>query len=351
MKIRIVDIAVKAGVSAGTVDRILHQRGRYSEKTKEKVEKAIQELGYAPNIMARNLALKKELHIICLIPNPTETKYWERPISGIQKAIKELASFKVHIETITFFHRKEDFKRASDQVLHLKPDGVVYVPMFMEESFNFAQQLSAGNIPFVHINIQHSEAKPLSYVGQDPIAAGKTAASLCELASQKKQNILIAYISKAKQEYSHLQNRIDGFMQYFLDKNINPSQISHLQIQTNNDESTYDTQLIQYLNKHPHIQTIYVPNSRAYKIASILKKHKRKDLIVIGFDTLPENIAYLKEGYIDMLIGQQSKSQGFEAVMLLFNALFRQETVKPQKLLSIDLLNAENIDFYDGLMQ
>lgn len=348
MKIRIVDIADKAGVSAGTVDRIIHQRGRYSEKTKEKVEKAIQELGYAPDIMARNLALKKELHIVCLIPNPNDTKYWERPISGIHKAISELASFKVDIKTVLFLPRKDDFKIACEQILQSNPDGVVYVPMFLQESLSFAELLNDKGIPFVHINIHHSLANPLSYVGQDPIAAGKTAASLCAMALQKNHHILIAYISKEKQEYSHLQDRIDGFIQYFDHKHSDQSQIFHLDIKTNKDESEYDKQLMQYLNKHPNIQLIYVPNSRAYKIASILKKYKRKDFIVIGFDTLIENITYLKEGYIDLIIGQQSKSQGFNAVMLLFNALFRKEAVNPQNLLPVDILNAENIDFYEA---
>ncbi|MGQ1784742.1 substrate-binding domain-containing protein [Saccharicrinis sp. GN24d3] len=350
MKIRIIDIAKKAGVSAGTVDRVIHQRGRYSEKSKVKVEKAIQDLGYAPDIMARNLALKKELHIVCLIPNPSDTKYWERPFAGIESAMTELASFKVKIETILYLPRKENFKTACDQVLQLNPDGVVYVPMFFEESSRFAKLLHNNSIPFVHINIQHSEINPLSFVGQDPIAAGRTAASLCHLALKKNNNILIAYISKETQEYSHLHDRINGFMEYFENIKFNPSLIYHLDIKISNDESEYDKQLIHFLQNKGNIQIIYVPNSRAYKIASILKKHHRKDIVVIGFDTLRENICYMHEGYINIIIGQQSKSQGFNAVMLLFNSLFRKEKTNPLNLLPVNILNAENIDFYEGLM-
>ena len=45
-KITIFDVAEKAGVSKGTVDRVLHNRGEVSRKSAEKVRKAIEELNY-----------------------------------------------------------------------------------------------------------------------------------------------------------------------------------------------------------------------------------------------------------------------------------------------------------------
>ena len=46
------DIARMAGVSAGTVDRVLHNRGDVSEKSKEKVQKVLDEINYQPNVFA-----------------------------------------------------------------------------------------------------------------------------------------------------------------------------------------------------------------------------------------------------------------------------------------------------------
>jgi len=50
------EIARRAKVSIGTVDRVLHNREGVSEKTKTKINKIIQELDYQPNILARRLA-------------------------------------------------------------------------------------------------------------------------------------------------------------------------------------------------------------------------------------------------------------------------------------------------------
>ncbi|HQB28933.1 MAG TPA: LacI family DNA-binding transcriptional regulator, partial [Paludibacter sp.] len=49
-RIRIKDIAKLAGVSAGTVDRVVHNRGNVSAKSREAVEKVLKEVNYRPNI-------------------------------------------------------------------------------------------------------------------------------------------------------------------------------------------------------------------------------------------------------------------------------------------------------------
>ena len=61
-------VAQAAGVSIGTVDRVLHNREGVSEKTREKVFKVINEIGYKPNIYASILSRRKEFTIVAIIP-------------------------------------------------------------------------------------------------------------------------------------------------------------------------------------------------------------------------------------------------------------------------------------------
>ena len=49
-KIRIKDIALRAGVSVGTVDRVLHKLPSFSPKALEKVVKVLKEMNYHPNV-------------------------------------------------------------------------------------------------------------------------------------------------------------------------------------------------------------------------------------------------------------------------------------------------------------
>ena len=59
MKVKIQDVAKKAGVSPTTVSRVLNNRGYISEETREKVNRAMKELNYVPNDVARSLFNKR----------------------------------------------------------------------------------------------------------------------------------------------------------------------------------------------------------------------------------------------------------------------------------------------------
>ena len=58
-KYTIKDIATLAGVSKGTVDRVLHNRGKVSEEALDKVNKILKEIDFQPNPIARNLKNNK----------------------------------------------------------------------------------------------------------------------------------------------------------------------------------------------------------------------------------------------------------------------------------------------------
>jgi len=69
MKINIYDVAEKAGVSIATVSRVINNKGRVSEATKERVRNVIEELGYHPNMFAMGLAKQKTGIIGVLLPD------------------------------------------------------------------------------------------------------------------------------------------------------------------------------------------------------------------------------------------------------------------------------------------
>ena len=96
--IRILDIALKAGVSIGTVDRVIHQRGEVSEATREKILKIIQDFDYRPNILASSLASKKVTTFASLTPMALDQdSFWSKPQIGINKAISQLKQFGVQV--------------------------------------------------------------------------------------------------------------------------------------------------------------------------------------------------------------------------------------------------------------
>lgn len=90
-RITIQDIARYAKVSAGTVDRVIHKRGKVSGDKKKKVEDAVRELDFNPNLLARALAMKNQFTVCSLFPQSfPENEYWHLPKQGAEQAAGEL---------------------------------------------------------------------------------------------------------------------------------------------------------------------------------------------------------------------------------------------------------------------
>ena len=94
-KIRIKDIAEKAGVSVGTVDRVLHGRTNVSKASLEKVQKVLDEINYVPNHYASALATNKTYYFAAILPMHEADSYWARVEKGLIEGVKRYSDFKI----------------------------------------------------------------------------------------------------------------------------------------------------------------------------------------------------------------------------------------------------------------
>ena len=142
------DIARMAGVSAGTVDRVLHNRGNVSASSREKVQSVLDKINYLPNMFAIGLAAKKRYRIVCLIPYYIMYDYWYSVAKGIEKAAHELQPF--NVETVFLYYKHADrasYREVCEQLLADKPDAVLIAPNFEEETL----ELTTGWMPMLFL--------------------------------------------------------------------------------------------------------------------------------------------------------------------------------------------------------
>jgi len=78
------DVAKKAGVSQSAVSRCYKPGASVSKKTREKVRKAADELGYEPNAIARSLITRKSNSVAVIISNLTNLYRSEEHTSELQ---------------------------------------------------------------------------------------------------------------------------------------------------------------------------------------------------------------------------------------------------------------------------
>jgi LacI family transcriptional regulator len=347
-KTRIKDIAELAGVSMGTVDRVLHNRGEVSEGTRQKVMQVIDKLNYKPNIFARSLALKKHFHLAFLIPDHRANNfYWEGPLEGIAAAADEIKDFNASVMAFYFdMNDPASFTKQSEKLLENNPDGVLLAPVSPGPARDFVQKLEVADIPYVFIDSNLEGQGNLGYIGQNTYQSGYLAAHIIDYGLPVGSQVLIAQVARQTGSSNSLLKRVEGFRDYFKEKSVPGMEPVQLDIARNEMKLVYQG-LEKYFSSAPNkIGAIFVPNSKAYMIARYLEETKRKDVTLVGYDLLKESVHYLKKGTIDFLIAQNPEEQGYMGIMALFNYLVMDRVPKKTNYRPIDIITRENVDYY-----
>jgi LacI family transcriptional regulator len=346
-KARIKDIAKLAGVSIGTVDRVLHNRGEVAEKTKTKVKRILKETNYSPNVMAQVLKSKKRYHLVSLLPEPTEiNSFWQKHPSGMARALEELDPFPVNLTLVTFdMQDEEDFQAKTNTVLSLKPDGVLLAPIFKSESIAFCRKLCLEKIPFIYIDGFIENTDFLAYIGEDIFQSGRVAGQLLDLVTGNNQDILVVNIARNIQNVHHLNNRTHGFLNYFEKSGTNNGKKITIGIPEPSSE-TIRTEMDKVLKKYPDIGSIFISGSKSYLIALYLEEKGLKSINLIGYDLLDMNVKYLRLGVTKFLIGQRPEEQTYKGIKKLFEYLSLNKVPDKIEYLPVDIVTSENVEFF-----
>ncbi len=342
-KYTIKDIAKLAGVSKGTVDRVIHKRGKVSTEALEKVTKLLDEIDYQPNPIARSLKNNKVYQICVVLPNPEEDSFWEPCINGVNQAIEEFKSFLVDIRL--FFYSPSSIKSFQDiniEVLNLTPDAVLLTPLFYKESIIVVNNYKLAGIIVSTFNNQMDLKQVVSFVGQDLHQSGRVAARLMHMIVPEKSNIIICHIDETFNNAIHMQKKEKGFRDYFDESEDLEYKILTLNANRNNLHQS----LITFLKEHKNVSGIFVTTSKAFNIVDILQEGNHTDIKVIGYDLLRENINFLKKDIISFLIHQSPKTQTYLGLTYLIEYFLFNKDIPNEKLLPIDIVNSENLSSY-----
>ncbi|ATM95030.1 putative regulatory protein [Yersinia frederiksenii] len=123
------EVAKKAGVSKATVSRVLSGKGYVSETTKEQVFKAIEETGYRPNLLARNLATNKSECIGLVVTNTLYNGSYFNEI--LSQAAQKLEQNGRQLVLVDGKHSAEEEQEAIQFLLDLRCDAIIIYPRFL----------------------------------------------------------------------------------------------------------------------------------------------------------------------------------------------------------------------------
>lgn len=299
----------------------------------------IKEYGYKKNIFASNLAFNKKFKFAVFLPKNDNIEYWQAPIIGITKAADELANFGVTVDYFFFDYNITSFNKTATKVLKLDYDGLLFAPIFYEESVSFLNEYKKKDTPIVMIDSNLPEIDGIAYIGQDSYQSGYLGGKLISYGIKNDSNVLILIINQNVESTSRTNvflQRIKGFYAFFEEHQGLPKfNFTEINIK-------YDIENQLTKNMFAAIDCVFVPNSRVYIVAKFIKENNLKDIRVIGYELLKQNLEYLNNGIIDFLIHQKPEEQGYMGINHLYKKSVLKEHVEDLHYMPLEIIVQEN---------
>jgi LacI family transcriptional regulator len=303
------------------------------------VNAIIKEYGYKKNIFASNLAFNKKFKFAVFLPKNENIEYWQAPIIGIKKAAEELANFGVTIDYFFFDYNITSFKKTASKVLKLEHDGLLFAPIFYEESVSFLTEYKKKDNAIVMIDSNLPEINDVAYIGQDSYQSGFLGGKLISYGIKTDSNVLILKINQNVESTSRTNvflQRIKGFYAFFNDKqNLPKFNFTEISIK-------YDIENQLTVDMFKEIDCVFIPNSRVYIVAKFIKENNLKDIRIVGYELLKQNLEYLNEGIIDFLIHQNPEEQGYMGINHLYKKSVLKEPVEDLYNMPLEIIVQEN---------
>lgn len=338
----VTEIAKLAGVSIGTVDRVIHNRGRVAPVTKQKVQEIIDKYDYQPNLIARHLKRQTHYKIGVLLPElKSGYGYWETMYNSmIETAEKEFSAFSFSVEPY-FFKRpaEESLRTQFNAMVESECDAYIIAPVMLSETLELLYSIKDIK-PYCFVDSPLPDASPVVTIVQNPYKAGYLAGRLTEMAAGYKKGSYVVLESFNKA--FNLSERARGFCDWFRQKSKSYKPICWLAKDFSNDGIRVDVK--QILDSVEDLAGICTVSVEVQFVADeIIKANRKADVAVVGFDLVEGNYKALKEGGIDCLISQQPQEQGRIAVRQLFRTLIYEETVAPEIEIPAEIFFKENL--------
>lgn len=336
---RIVDIALEAGVSTATVDRVLHQRNCVGYSTTQRVLRVALELGYLEENSPLIAVRKPPMRLVFLLP--AGTNYWIRML-GDSVAIVErnLVPFNlkcrcVYIEGFNPEALARELRKHAEHA-----DGLAFVALehpLVREAVN---HLADKGIHILTLVSDLSNSKRAAYVGVDNRAAGRTAGFLLGRFIGERRG-KIAMIAGSLSYRGH-EEREMGF------HHIQQELFPHLQLigvreGLDNQQRNYE-QTRALLSQNSDLVGIYNIGGGSDGVARALKEANRDQKVVfIGHEITPDTRGFLIDGTMDAAINQNQQVEIMNAMRIFANLRESKEPLSGIEPVRISVVLRENL--------
>lgn len=314
------EIAKLAGVSRGTVDRVLNNRGSVNEETAEKIRTIIRQLDYKPNRAGIALAAQKKKYLIGVILFSRKNPFFDYVMQGFSDKAEELALYGCEISVKRVAYHPEAQLSAIRACLKEGIQGLIITPYNGDEIREELNKLVRSGIPVITVNSDAEGVRRLAYVGSDYYNSGEAAGALMKLVTSGP--VRLGIVNGDNNILCHTQ-RISGFV----DKLSDDARFKVVcQGESLDDDKTAYELVSRMLHSHPDINAFYFTAAGVYGgCRAIAELAPEKDIKVITFDEVPSTVEMMQKNIITATICQEPYWQGSKSLEVMFSFLSDKE--------------------------
>lgn len=319
MPVTVKQIAEYAGVSRGTVDRVLNHRGGVKATVAERVQQIADELGYRPNRAGKALANRKNPIRIGVLLNSVGNAFYDEVREGIEAAKAEYRDFSLRVTLRELKgYTVEEQLSVIDELLTTGVQALILTPIndpIVVERINL---LLEQGILIIKLNSDVDGLAKAPYIGCNYQKSGETAAGLLKLFTGG--NATVGIVTGSVKMLGHNQ-RINGFLN---GAKAEFASFTLADIVENNDDDEQSYRQTKALLEQHALTALYFTAGGVVGGCRAVKEHAVPPLVICCDDT-PEIKKMIQDGIVSATICQQPFQQGYQAIQAIFHQFMTGE--------------------------
>lgn len=335
MALTIRDIAKLAGVSRGTVDRVLHNRGRVDPEVEQRVKAIVRECNYQPSRAAQQLSMRKQKIRIGFLCRIDQNGFWSIVIHSADRAERELSEYGITVEKRFFdYCRPETQLEMIDELVAQDISALVIVPLDDPLICRRLKELKERGIVIILLQSEVSGFSPFCYIGSDYYVGGRTAAGLLHnfTAGRPASKILLM---NGSPYLSSQRLRRNGFLDELRSYNDSYELVESDDITSDQEYAYHQARTL--LEAHPDATAVYtVPNSAAAVSRAIRDLGRIERITHIGFGMTDATRPCILDGSISAIIGHRAEQQGSLPFSILLEYFISGQLPQQRRILMLN---------------
>jgi LacI family transcriptional regulator len=318
------DIAKALGTSIGTVDRALHGRSGVSARTKARVLRMAEQLGYKPNIAARSLKLNRSLRIAAVLPREIAA-FFDPLRQGIRAAADETVGSQLILDFIDYPRLGSGDRAALESAAAKQYDGILFTPGHPRDLAAAMRRIVGQGIPMLCVASDAPESGRIGCVTVDAYTSGALAA---ELLSHKLQApSRVATITGELATFDHAE-KLRGFAASLAVLAPHLTLLPVVETHESPEDAYRQTMALMRSKTRP--DAIYISTANSLPVLRALEEQKLLGRVqVVTTDLFQDLVPLLESGKVLATLYQRPEAQGKVAFETLIAHLMNKD--KPVK--------------------